>query len=179
MKTSPLNNIKIASPCSANWDEMVGDERKKFCGECNLNVYNLSGMTKGEAENLLLESDGRLCVRFFKRADGTILTQDCPVGWAKVKRNLSRVATAAFALVFGTLGGIFAFNSAKENDNHTTGMVSPANVKIEEDPEYCPPATMGNVATMGTPMPINELPLAGRVSNPKEIQKQIRKNRNY
>ena len=47
---SPLNNIKIASPCSANWDEMYGNERKRFCGDCKLNVYNLSGMSRDEAE---------------------------------------------------------------------------------------------------------------------------------
>ncbi len=77
--TNPLDNIKIASPCSADWDEMMGNERTRFCGECKLNVYNLSGMSQREAENLLLNSEGRLCVRFYKRADGTILTKYCPV----------------------------------------------------------------------------------------------------
>jgi hypothetical protein len=70
--TNPLNNIKIASPCNADWNEMVGDERTRFCGECKLNVYNLSGMSQREAENLLINSEGRLCVRFYKRADGAV-----------------------------------------------------------------------------------------------------------
>ena len=104
---SPLKNLKIASPCSANWDEMYGDERKRFCGECKLNVYNLSGMTHYDAENLLRNAEGRMCVRFYQRSDGTILTQDCPVGWAKIKRRVSVFATAAFSLVFTLLGGIF------------------------------------------------------------------------
>jgi len=77
--TSPLNNLKVASPCSQDWEAMIGNERKRFCGDCKLNVYNLSGMTRAEAENLLINSEGRLCVRFYKRADGTVLTQDCPV----------------------------------------------------------------------------------------------------
>ncbi len=38
--TNPLSNIKIASPCSQDWNEMIGTERKRFCGECKLNVYN-------------------------------------------------------------------------------------------------------------------------------------------
>jgi hypothetical protein len=37
--TNPLDKIKIASPCGANWDEMYGSERKRFCAECKLNVY--------------------------------------------------------------------------------------------------------------------------------------------
>src|SRR3954452_5823731 len=38
-----LESIRIASPCKANWDDMVGDERARFCGQCAKNVYNLSG----------------------------------------------------------------------------------------------------------------------------------------
>ncbi|MEK7725310.1 MAG: hypothetical protein AAB336_13230, partial [Acidobacteriota bacterium] len=57
--TNPLDNIRIASPCSADWNEMVGNERQKFCGSCQKNVYNLSGMTKDEAENLLMNAEGR------------------------------------------------------------------------------------------------------------------------
>ena len=91
---NPLDNIRIASPCSANWDEMFGDDRKRFCGECKLNVYNLSNMNRQDAENLIINSEGRLCVRFFRRADGTILTQNCPVGWQAVKKEASKVATA-------------------------------------------------------------------------------------
>ena len=104
---SPLNNIKIASPCAANWDEMYGNEQKRFCGDCKLNVYNLSGMSKSAAENLLMETEGRLCVRYYKRADGTILTADCPVGWEMVKRRLSVCTTAIFSLVISLLTGLF------------------------------------------------------------------------
>ena len=104
--TNPLDNIKIASPCSQDWDAMIGDNRKRFCGECNLNVYNLSGMNKTEAEQLLMNAEGRLCVRFYKRADGTILTQDCPVGWAAFKRRVSKTAAAFASLIFGVLGGL-------------------------------------------------------------------------
>ena len=103
---SPLNNIKIASPCQANWDTMFGNDRKRFCGECKLNVYNLSGMTQEEAQDLLENSEGRLCVRFYRRSDGTVLTQNCPVGWAKVKQRARVFATAAFSMIFGVLSGL-------------------------------------------------------------------------
>lgn len=108
---NPLSNLKIASPCAADWDAMAGDERKRFCGDCKLNVYNLSGMAKYDAENLLRNSEGRLCVRYFQRADGTVLTQECPVGWAKVKQRLSVAATAAFALFVSMFGGLLALSA--------------------------------------------------------------------
>lgn len=103
----PLNNVKIASPCSADWKEMYGDERKRFCGDCKLNVYNLSDMTRSEAETLIMNSEGRLCVRFYQRADGTVLTNDCPVGWAGVKHRTQVFATAAFSMIVAILTGVF------------------------------------------------------------------------
>ena len=103
---SPLDNLKIASPCSADWDAMSGDERKRFCGDCRLHVYNLSGMTRYDAENLLRLSEGGLCVRYYQRPDGTILTQDCPVGWARIKKRVSRFAAAAAALIIGLFTGL-------------------------------------------------------------------------
>jgi hypothetical protein len=124
-KQSPLNNIRIASPCSAEWAGMIGTERKRYCGECKLNVYNLSGMPLKEAEDLLRQNEGRLCVRFYRRADGTILTKDCPVGWAKVKERVSRVATAAFSLLMTLFAGIGIMTlfseSERPRDRYATG----------------------------------------------------------
>ena len=105
--TSPLENIRIASPCPANWDEMYGNDRMRFCGECKLNVYNLSGMLRKEAENLVANAEGRLCVRYFQRKDGTIITQNCPVGWAKVKARTKVYVTAVFSLMMTLFGGVF------------------------------------------------------------------------
>lgn len=104
--TSPLNNLKIASPCSQDWEQMIGTESKRYCGECKLNVYNLSGMSETEAGNLIADAEGRLCVRFFQRADGTILTQDCPVGWRAIKKRVSVGAAAFASLVFSLISGL-------------------------------------------------------------------------
>lgn len=91
-----LENVAIAAPCTASWDAMVGDDRVRFCGQCEKNVYNLSAMPRDEAEALLAAREGKMCVRLYKREDGTVLTSDCPVG---VKRRRRRRAVA------GVLGG--------------------------------------------------------------------------
>ena len=113
MFTHPLDNIRVASPCPAAWDQMFGDERRRFCSESKLNVYNLSGMTRREAENLLLNSEGRLCIRYFRQADGTVLTKDCPVGWAALKRRVSRAATAVISMLFGFATGLIGIRSTE------------------------------------------------------------------
>jgi len=118
---SPLNNIRIASPCKADWDAMYGDDRKRFCSQCKLNVYNLSGMTRDEAEQMIMNAEGRLCVRFYRRADGTVLTQNCPVGWARVKQR-TRAAFVAMASLFVALftGVLFASMFSKKSDPGVT-----------------------------------------------------------
>ncbi len=113
MFTSPLDNIRVASPCPADWDQMFGDDRTRFCSDCKLNVYNLSGMTREEAESLLINAEGRVCVRFYRRADGTVLTANCPVGWAAVKRRVSGAATAAVSMVIGFATGVLGFRLAE------------------------------------------------------------------
>jgi len=112
---SPLNNISIASPCSADWNEMYGDGRKRFCGDCKLNVYNLSGMTRDEAESLMMNAEGRLCVRFYKRADGSVITQDCPVGWAKVKQRTKIYVTAIASMIMALFTGILFVSAFTKN----------------------------------------------------------------
>ena len=141
--TNPLNNIRGASPCPANWDEIAGDERKRFCGQCKLNVYNLSGMTRSEAEKLLINSEGRLCVRFYRRADGTVLTKDCRVGWRAFKRRVWRTATAAFSFVVGLFGGLGFGGAFAESKQTTMGRMALPVIPITRE---IPVTTMGAIA---------------------------------
>jgi hypothetical protein len=77
-----LQNVRVASPCQASWDAMtpIDEERVRFCEGCQKRVFNLSAMGQAEAEGLLRAHEGHLCVRYYRRHDGTILTNDCPVG---------------------------------------------------------------------------------------------------
>ncbi len=161
--TNPLDNIKIASPCSADWNEMIGDQSKRFCGSCQLNVYNLSGMTRDEAEKLLIKAEGRLCVRFYKRADGTVLTKDCPVGWAAFKHRVSKTATALASLMFGVIGGL-GFN-ALFNQEKEMGQINHQQLMGDVAFEPTPKATPKTIPTldehiMGGIAPINLTPNA-------------------
>ncbi|SHH08857.1 hypothetical protein [Massilia sp. CF038] len=77
-KVIALHRIHIASPCTASWEAMQGNERVRHCGACNKNVFNLSAMPEADAAALLADNlDGALCVRFYRRADGTVMTSDC------------------------------------------------------------------------------------------------------
>jgi hypothetical protein len=100
-KSPNLDRLRIATPCPVSWDEMIGDNRVRFCDHCQLNVYNISELSELEAQTLIASKEGWLCARLFRRADGTILTKDCPVGLRALRLRVSRRVAAVFALVAG------------------------------------------------------------------------------
>lgn len=66
-------NLRIDEPCSAAWDEMHGDDQRRFCDHCTKHVHHLSAMTRQEARGLLRERpDEGLCVRYAFDATGRV-----------------------------------------------------------------------------------------------------------
>jgi hypothetical protein len=131
--TSQLDYVSVAAPCNIGWDNMIGNERVRFCGQCSLNVYNLSAMTRSEAERLLSQAEGRLCVRYYRRADGTILTKNCPVGLRALKRRLSRIATASISAALSFFTGIFAVTGLRERHLIPTATQNKTVIKVNEE----------------------------------------------
>ena len=169
--TSLLDGIQIAKPCPANWDEMTGDDRVRNCASCKLDVYDLSSMKRDEAESFVASRTGkeRTCIRFYRRADGTILTQDCPVG---VRAAWKKVTWAAAAL----LAGGFAA-AAMLAPRGVNGVPQFAPVKQFYEfvhshivrPAPPPRAVMGDVCVPSPPRPTMgeaNVPIMGRIQAP-------------
>jgi hypothetical protein len=162
-----LDSLQIASPCKASWDAMVGDERVRFCGECKKNVYNVSAMPREEAEALLREREGRLCVRLYRRTDGTVLTADCPVGVRRKRRRHAAIAAvaavgcgamAAMGLdgpgMRATMGVLSPRITPRETAVERMGELAPVIGDVgEPPPEPVATATPLNGRTIRTPLP--------------------------
>ncbi len=118
-----VDNLRVASPCSVGWETMSGDERVRRCHSCELNIYNISEMTKREVEDLITKRESRVCIRLYKRADGTVLTKDCPVGFRAYQKRVARFAGAALA----TILGLFSVSFGQKEDTKT---VDASKVKI-------------------------------------------------
>ena len=78
---------------------MSGTDCVRFCQECQLNVYNFSAMSQAEIEAIVSAKTGRLCARFYQRSDGTMLTQNCPVGFRGALLRASRLASASLSAI--------------------------------------------------------------------------------
>lgn len=127
MYSPQLEKIKVAAPCTAEWRWMYGNDRVRFCSQCNLNVYNLSALTTEQAEDLIRSTEGRLCVRFYRRKDGSIITQNCPQGLQAIKEKLNRTRAriaAAVLTFFGSLGLLWWMKQESPPLFPTTGMIA-------------------------------------------------------
>jgi hypothetical protein len=118
--TFPLDVIPVASPCDVSWEAMPGDERTRHCPECQQRVYNLSALSRRQAEDLLRRTEGRLCVRLYRRADGTVLTADCPVGLRAVRRKLAGVVGAAATMALVLIGWASSIGSTARSQAAAT-----------------------------------------------------------
>lgn len=104
IRSLPVVNTLIASPCDVPWESMTGDEKTRHCGECKRDVHNLSAMTKAEMDAFLEaatpDASGHLpCISLFQRPDGTVLTADCPVGISRRRRKALLTATLGSGMV--------------------------------------------------------------------------------
>jgi hypothetical protein len=147
---------------------MDGDGRVRFCRECNRNVYNLSAMTEREARRVVAEREGRLCVRFYQRSDGTVLTSDCPIG---AKRSFFLSGARAALAVVGVAAGVTALSACGSVEDAPVRMGEPLMGRppiedwdAETAEEHPGEVIMGDVALPP------EQPVMGKIAQPAEDQ---------
>lgn len=152
-----MKGARIATPCTANWDEMVGDDKVRHCAQCQLNVLNAAAMTDEEVlEAMVRVTQGqRVCMRMYRRADGTFLTKDCPVGLRKLQQQARRVAgliSSGLAL-FLTLPG---FAQQAGSEKKCDGKNKP---RWHSTIKTSAPATVNGGKTATSPsLPVNNTP---------------------
>lgn len=131
-----LDAIRIATPCPADWETMNSvpgqrRERVRHCEQCSLNVYDLSAMSRREAEDLVQAAEGRLCVRLYRRQDGTVITRDCSTlrriidTSANGARRLAWLAACGVAAVLGAAAwaGAVLRDGSNQPAPHRSGVI--------------------------------------------------------
>ena len=147
-----LDNIKVAAPCQMNWNEMAGGDRARYCRSCEKNVYNLSEMSRDEAEKLLRTHEGKLCVRYYRRADGTIMTNNCPVGLRAIRKAYLKTAGTVAALCGTVFGAMMQFSS-KSAPAEAANMGAMAAPRESITPSEPTEPVMGKFAAPAQPEP--------------------------
>ncbi|HKB03312.1 MAG TPA: hypothetical protein VKD90_13895 [Gemmataceae bacterium] len=95
----PLDLLNVPTPCAVPWQSMSGTDRVRFCPDCRKVVHNLSAMTAAEIDAIVRDDPNGPCVRFRRRADGTIVTAEGRGG--RLARAWVRLTTALSAAFVG------------------------------------------------------------------------------
>ena len=105
-KTKYIDQVRVETPCSESWEEMIGNDQVRFCSHCAKDVNNISAMTRKEAMRLVVKHNGRLCVRYRTEPRNnrpifldtlTKITRRSPAMTAGIMATSFAVATAAYA----------------------------------------------------------------------------------
>jgi len=99
--------LRIGTPCPRQWEEMSGDAKQRYCGECQLHVHNLSAMSRGERERFVSGAKGqeRVCVTYDLRPDGSMITHSF---WRGLFGPVQRLQFAAVAVLAGLVPFLFS-----------------------------------------------------------------------
>lgn len=67
--TSPW---EIKQPCTADWEKMRGDDKRRFCEHCQKFVHNVSAMSRTERAAFASPANRGECVLYCQRTDGKV-----------------------------------------------------------------------------------------------------------
>lgn len=117
--------LHITSPCSMDWDSMIGNDRVRFCEHCQLTVHNIDHASQKQIKRLIERSNGRLCVNYRQPAPQKT---PAPILY-KIGRKTSIIAASAFSATFSitTAAGASANLKQTKLPNETSFVASVVN----------------------------------------------------
>ncbi|MDX2107202.1 MAG: hypothetical protein SFY67_12445 [Candidatus Melainabacteria bacterium] len=123
--SKPIDNLILSYHCPVDWNSMDGNERERFCKQCSKSVFNISDLSREQANEYLQQrSNESHCVKFYLRSDGTITTDDCP-RILRPARNTARfigrvVAGFVSVLIYSIANSIPLFASENKDSKQTS-----------------------------------------------------------
>ena len=151
-----LDVIGVATPCHENWDAMHGDERQKFCDQCDKHVHNLSAMTRADAEAFINANPTGVCIRMHKGADGRVITADEPCQPTAMphRRMAAQTLLPYLAILAGGAAGLASCSDASAPDDAATAPASTdTQTAQQQEPETHPAAEPEPYILMGGACP--------------------------
>lgn len=140
-KFEKLRKLRVAEPCSENWNEMFGNDRVRFCSHCAKSVNDISAMSPKEALRLVKRTRGNICIRYIEHP----VTKEPVIGG-----RLYQIARRAPALAAGVVGatlGLSAMTYA-QGGTRTAPQQTDSAIAVNIDKEM--PSGSGTAVIWGT-----------------------------
>jgi hypothetical protein len=154
-KNGFLDSIRVASPCSQDWNEMSGSETARFCEHCAFEVNNLSALKRKEAMRLVRQSEGRICVRYVRSPE-----TGAPVFAEKLHQITRRAGIAAGVLGASlTLSTLAYAQGEAVNPSPKTQVETTVENQSDKDKTKSPTGTISGTAVDPTGAIIPNVPV--------------------
>lgn len=115
----PLDNLTLSYSCPVAWNNMDGNERERLCKQCDKKVYNISNLSRSEANSFLLSKAGKeTCYSFYLRADGTIKTDNCPAIFRPI-RDKCKLMMRACSFMLAFVSSVSSSHATPQNRKET------------------------------------------------------------
>jgi hypothetical protein len=132
--------LRIKTPCPKTWEQLSGDDSKRFCSECSLHVHNSTALTRAQARQLVERARERVCMRLEFDVRGQPIFRDSPGRPAPQPGLAAQLARWALAATAGL--------AAACQDTSTEALPDPTT----PGPQTCP-----STSIMGRIGPLREL----------------------
>jgi hypothetical protein len=162
------SSIHIKTPCPKTWDELSGDDAKRYCSECSLHVLNSVRLTRTQAHRLVATASERVCMRIELDASGAPVFLDsprpAPVPVPVPIRRPRAWAVRAASWIFGAAAGLLAACQRSETLGRAASSPPPpaADQSAAKLGEVATTALLGDVACP----PVAPPEVIGEVSAP-------------
>ena len=107
------HQLRITSPCSVNWDSMIGNDRVRFCEHCQTTVHNLDLTSRKQVRRLIARSEGRVCVSYLQPAAERKTISATPI-LHKIGRRTAKIAAGAFSASLSISSAVAATAPVKQ-----------------------------------------------------------------
>jgi hypothetical protein len=114
----PTYTLSIPQPCDERWDAMTPSEKGRFCGSCQKQVVDFSGLSDREVIQLIEQTSGKVCGRLHSsQVSRVFLIQEQQSNYPS---KFSKLLLGLFWFIFG---GQYE-SSAKSNTAFKEGLVN-------------------------------------------------------
>lgn len=148
--------ISIPKPCHENWNEMLPEDKGRFCLKCTKTVVDFTQKSKDEIKSFFKETSGKVCGRFLSNQ----IESPKIISFVFLHKRMTKFVIALY-LVFGGL----LFTSCSDKSG-TLGEPNVEHVKgdvVQDIPEE----------TIGKVLPIDTTELKSTKGNSKKHKTKV------
>lgn len=158
--------LRIHTPCPMSWDDLKGDDKKRFCSQCSLHVLDAAHLSQGEAQALVANATARVCMRMQLDSSGAPIFRDSEVvraepvaggdrGSRRPRHRIARMAQWALSAAAGVLAACTGSTSGPApNDPGAVPITGETPTRMGK---VCTTAILGDVAPPTPPPPLIEM----------------------